>query len=105
MSPARIAPQKSLLKPLKASTAHLGGNFLSCFPGRGHDSREVVVEPMTQMDALAGSNPARTTPGLRHIVDVLIEERAPKLSSGPYWPVLRPILYTVLNYNKAVRMA
>lgn len=60
---------------------------------------------MTQMDALAGSNPARTTPGQRHIVDVLIEERAPTLSSGPYWPMLRPLLYTVLNYNKAVRMA
>ena len=41
----------------------------------------------------------------KHIVDVLIEERAPHLSSGPYWPILRPILYTVLNYTKARRMA
>ncbi|MFN3463191.1 MAG: GNAT family N-acetyltransferase [Terricaulis sp.] len=41
----------------------------------------------------------------KHIVDVLIEERAPKLSSSAAWPVLRPVLYTVLNYNKAVRMA
>jgi len=41
----------------------------------------------------------------KHIVDVLIEERAPNLSTGPAWPVLRPILYTVLNYAKAVRMA
>jgi putative hemolysin len=41
----------------------------------------------------------------KHIVDVLIEERAPKLSTSAAWPVLRPILYTVLNYNKAVRMA
>jgi putative hemolysin len=41
----------------------------------------------------------------KHIVDELIEERAPKLSHGAAWPVLRPILYTVLNYDKAVRMA
>lgn len=41
----------------------------------------------------------------KHIVDVLIEERAPKLSTGAAWPALRPILYSVLNYDKAVRMA
>ncbi|MGE0293596.1 MAG: 1-acyl-sn-glycerol-3-phosphate acyltransferase [Hyphomonadaceae bacterium] len=41
----------------------------------------------------------------KHIVDVLIEERAPKLSHGAAWPILRPVLYTVLNYGKAVRMA
>lgn len=41
----------------------------------------------------------------KHIVDVLIEERAPKLSSSAAWPALRPVLYSVLNYNKAVRMA
>jgi putative hemolysin len=50
----------------------------------------------------------RTTQPLarsKHIVDVLIEERAPKLSASAAWPILRPILYTVLNYDKAVRMA
>lgn len=41
----------------------------------------------------------------KHIVDVLIEERAPHLSNGPLWPVLRPILYSVLNYDKARYMA
>lgn len=41
----------------------------------------------------------------KHIVDELIEERAPKLSGGALWPFIRPPLYTVLNYNKAVRMA
>src|SRR5215510_11915095 len=40
----------------------------------------------------------------KHIVDVLIEERAPHLSNGPLWPVLRPILYAVLNYDKARAM-
>ena len=41
----------------------------------------------------------------KHIVDTLIEERAPKLSKSAAWPVLRPLLYTLLNYSKARRMA
>jgi putative hemolysin len=40
-----------------------------------------------------------------HIVDVLIAERAPKLSASPAWPVLRPLLYALLDYGKARRMA
>lgn len=40
-----------------------------------------------------------------HIVDVLIAERAPKLSAHPTWPLLRPALYSLLNYDKARRMA
>jgi putative hemolysin len=58
---------------------------------------------MTPMDAVAAS-PAREAEA-KHIVDVLIEERAPKLSGGALWPLLRPPLYAVLNYDKAVRMA
>ncbi|MBL8551730.1 MAG: 1-acyl-sn-glycerol-3-phosphate acyltransferase [Hyphomonadaceae bacterium] len=41
----------------------------------------------------------------KHIVDVLIEERAPRLSRTPAWPLMRPALYGILNYSKAVRMA
>ncbi|MFZ4121767.1 MAG: 1-acyl-sn-glycerol-3-phosphate acyltransferase [Caulobacterales bacterium] len=41
----------------------------------------------------------------KHIVDVLIEERAPRLSASPFWPLLRPPLYQILNYAKARRMA
>lgn len=55
------------------------------------------------MDAVVSPPAPPTTP--KHIVDVLIEERAPHLSNGPYWPVLRPLLYAVLNYNKAIGMA
>jgi putative hemolysin len=40
-----------------------------------------------------------------HIVDVLIAERAPKLAATPVWPLLRPLLYQILDYAKAVRMA
>jgi putative hemolysin len=40
-----------------------------------------------------------------HIVDVLIAERAPRLSGSPAWPLLRPLLYAILDYGKARRMA
>lgn len=40
-----------------------------------------------------------------HIVDTLIAERAPKLAASPVWPVARPLLYAMLDYAKAVRMA
>jgi putative hemolysin len=60
---------------------------------------------MTQTDAIPRPTAAPASVVEKHIVDVLIEERAPKLSASTIWPVLRPILYTVLNYNKAVRMA
>ena len=40
-----------------------------------------------------------------HVVDVLIAERAPKLTGHPAWPLLRPALYGLLDYGKARRMA
>lgn len=41
----------------------------------------------------------------QHIVDVLIAERAPRLTRSLFWPVLRPLLYRLLNYRAAVDMA
>jgi putative hemolysin len=46
--------------------------------------------------------PSRREP---HICDVLIAERAPRLTRSMFWPVIRPMLYTLLNYRAAVRMA
>ena len=40
-----------------------------------------------------------------HIVDLLIAERAPKLAASPIWPLARPLLYALLDYAKARRMA
>lgn len=40
-----------------------------------------------------------------HICDVLIAERAPRLTGSVFWPVLRPAFYKLLNYRQAVRMA
>lgn len=40
-----------------------------------------------------------------HIVDELIYERAPRLVRSGAWPVVKPVLYSILGYPKAVRMA
>jgi putative hemolysin len=48
---------------------------------------------------------ARSAERRGHVVDVLIEERAPKLAGSPLWPVVRPLLYAMLDYGKARRMA
>ncbi len=40
-----------------------------------------------------------------HIVDVLIAERAPRLSASWTWPLVRPLLYALLDYRKARIMA
>jgi putative hemolysin len=63
---------------------------------------ESQLKPTTPTDM---ADAAIAQPPVKHIVDVLIEERAPKLSSGALWPLIRPPLYGVLNYDKAVRMA
>lgn len=44
-------------------------------------------------------------PARAHICDVLIAERAPRLTGSVVWPVVRPFLYRLLNYRHAVRMA
>jgi len=57
---------------------------------------------MTAVSPAQVLSPAR---GADHIIDTLIVERAPKLASTPLWPVLRPLLYRMLDYAKARRMA
>ncbi len=46
--------------------------------------------------------PTRREP---HVCDVLIAERAPRLTGSLAWPLARPFLYKLLNYRAAVRMA
>lgn len=41
----------------------------------------------------------------RHIVDLLIEERAIKLRQGPFWPLVKAVFYPLLGYSKAVQVA
>lgn len=40
-----------------------------------------------------------------HIVDTLIAERGEKIVKHPLWPVMRPFLYTLLRYDKAIEFA
>ncbi|MDZ4363476.1 MAG: acyltransferase, partial [Brevundimonas sp.] len=54
--------------------------------------------------AITRATQTAPAPG-RHIVDVLIEERAPKLSRSGAWPLARPLLYALLDYRKARDMA
>jgi putative hemolysin len=54
------------------------------------------------------ASPAQTLSPARsreHIIDALIAERAPKLAASPVWPLLRPLLYSFLDYAKARRLA
>ena len=40
-----------------------------------------------------------------HIVDQLIAERGERLMASPAWPLLRPLLFRMLHYPEAVRLA
>jgi len=57
------------------------------------------------MTALSPAPALARARGGEHIVDTLILERAPRLSSTPVWPLVKPLLYRMLDYGKARRMA
>ena len=60
---------------------------------------------------MTASPPATTEPDAvpvrqpDHVVDVLIAERAPRLTGSVFWPVVRPVLYSILGYGQAREMA
>ena len=60
---------------------------------------------------MTASLPAQTEPVAApvgrsdHVVDVLIAERAPRLTGSFVWPVVRPVLYAILGYGRAREMA
>src|SRR5690606_20654910 len=49
--------------------------------------------------------PTVTAAKAAHICDVLIAERAPRLTGSWTWPAVRPLLYALLGYRHARRMA
>jgi putative hemolysin len=60
------------------------------------------------VQAMTAATTVRDLPrhgGHDHIVDVLIAERAPRLSASLIWPLARPLLYALLDYAKARRLA
>ncbi|MBK8198242.1 MAG: 1-acyl-sn-glycerol-3-phosphate acyltransferase [Acidobacteria bacterium] len=63
-----------------------------------------TVTPGAKSGTLSAFLPAEERGDL-HIVDVLIEERCPKLRASPLWPLARPVLYGMLGYSKARTMA
>ncbi|MEX0645652.1 MAG: 1-acyl-sn-glycerol-3-phosphate acyltransferase [Parvularculaceae bacterium] len=44
-------------------------------------------------------------PAAKHIVEILIEERCPRLVTSPLWPAYRTILYPLLRQPDAVTLA
>lgn len=40
-----------------------------------------------------------------HIVDTLISERGQRIANHPLWPLMRPFLYTLLRYDRAIEFA
>jgi putative hemolysin len=62
-----------------------------------------MLAPMVSQTA----SPALIRPRSRHdhIIDLLIAERAPRLAASWTWPLVRPLLYGLLDYGKARRMA
>lgn len=61
---------------------------------------------MTQLDN--SSSARRSLPSSlqhKHIVDQLIEERAPRLARSVFWPAVSPVLKSLLHYGAARRMA
>ena len=59
-----------------------------------------ATAPVKQANAYA-----ETGDDAQHIVDVLIEERATRLRSSPLWPLYKAVLYPLLLYKPAVKMA
>lgn len=59
---------------------------------------------MNPSDSLIEPSASAASP-TRHIVDELIEERCAKLRARPLWPLYRSVLYPLLRYSEAVRLA
>lgn len=57
------------------------------------------------MDAIQASTQTADDTSAKHIVDMLIEERAQKLMRSRLWPFYKSLLYPLLLYGPAVRMA
>ena len=70
----------------------------------GQMTMEFQSASSTFSDIVTGRAESRTLKN-HHIVDQLIEERGQTLVKHPLWPIIRPMLYKVLYYRQAVRMA
>jgi putative hemolysin len=62
-------------------------------------------QPMTALGQFAEALALVSQGKPGHIVDTLITERGPRIVRNPLWPVMRPFLYTLLRYNRAIKFA
>lgn len=62
-------------------------------------------ESMTMLGHFAESLALVSSGQPGHIVDTLIAERGQKIVHHPLWPVMRPFLYSLLRYDKAIEFA
>ncbi|WOI53365.1 lysophospholipid acyltransferase family protein [Parvularcula sp. LCG005] len=85
---------------LRQTAASYGADGLPLHPERSEADREIF--------RWQNESPYYVPPPAedkhRHIVDVLIKERAPKLSRSRFWPIYRVLLNKLLGYRKAKRM-
>jgi putative hemolysin len=65
---------------------------------------DLRTAPSSFAEAFAGELPGSPL-SEPHIIDRLIEERATHMSKTALWPVLRPVLYRVFQYRRAVSLA
>lgn len=63
------------------------------------------TSPKSQVSEARQAHSAAAVKRHDHIVDVLIAERAIGLASHWSWPLVRPLLYPLLGYRRAVAMA
>lgn len=62
-------------------------------------------DSMSALGQLAGAIALVSHGQPGHIVDTLIAERGQKIVRNPVWPLMRPFLYTLLRYSKAIEFA
>ena len=62
-------------------------------------------DSMSALGQLAGAIALVSHGQPGHIVDTLIAERGQKIVRNPLWPLMRPFLYTLLRYSKAIEFA
>ncbi|MEM9988378.1 MAG: hypothetical protein AAF723_02575, partial [Pseudomonadota bacterium] len=84
----------------KSIGAKLGADGQPLFPETSEEDRQIAQWQSTSPYYVP---PAQDEPH-KHIVDVLIKERAVKLSQSKFWPLYRVVLNKILGYKAAKRM-
>lgn len=88
-----------IVKPLVITQPPIGADAKPLYPERSEADREIYEWQCTSPFHVATEDEK-----YKHIVDVLIKERTPKLSNSRFWPLLRAGLYHVLGYHKGVNL-